>query len=215
MTGRRILGIAFAALAVLALGAASRIPWTASPPDRALIRLSWRARSVVAVQCRPLTEAEKADLPVHMQVPEVCETHAIPYVLQATIDGAALPADTLHGAGAREDRPVIVFREIPLSVGAHAIELTFRPLVDPDDLEESEEPEEEGDRDENDEEGKHEEDGDDRDREDRYEDHEGRDEDEGLVLEYSETIRLDPREIALLTLDRERRSLIRAVQSGE
>lgn len=207
MTGRRILGIAFTALAVLALGAASRVPWTASPADQALLRLSWRARSVVAEQCRSLTEAEKAELPVHMQVPEVCETHAIPYVLQATIDDVILPADTIHGAGARDDRPVIVFREIPLDVGAHAIELTFRPLVDPEDLEDSDDP------------GGHDEHGEDEDdNEDEDEDDDGgedRDEDDTVVLAYSETIRLGPREVALLTLDPERRSLIRVVQSGQ
>ena len=124
--GGRIAAVATAALAALAIGAASRAPWAASPEDRALLRLSWRAPSEVAEQCRPLSAQEKADLPVHMQVPEVCETRAVPYLLEVRIDGATFAADTIHGAGAREDRPITVFREIPVAVGERAIDIAFR-----------------------------------------------------------------------------------------
>ena len=191
MTGGRALGIGLAALAALALGAASRVPWTASPEDHALLRLSWRTPSLVAEQCRSLTEAEKAELPIHMQVPEVCETHAIPYVLEVGIDGAALPADTIHGAGAREDRPVIVFREIPVAVGTRAVEIAFRPIVGPSEV---------------DEDRQHDESDDEEDRDD-----EDRDEDDAIALAYSETLRLGSREVALVTLDPGRRTLIRLV----
>ncbi|HEU4463720.1 MAG TPA: hypothetical protein VFS53_01620, partial [Gemmatimonadota bacterium] len=127
--GGRIAAAATAALAALAIGAASRVPWAASPADRALLRLSWRAPSEVAEQCRPLSEEEKADLPVHMQVPEVCETRAVPYLLEVRIDGATFAADTIHGAGAREDRPITVFREIPVAVGERAIDIAFRQVA--------------------------------------------------------------------------------------
>jgi hypothetical protein len=99
--GTRTAGAIVAALATLVLGAASRAPWTASPADHALLRLSWRVQSESAEECRPLSEEEKADLPVHMRVPEVCETRAIPYLLQVTIDGSGAVSDTVHGAGAR------------------------------------------------------------------------------------------------------------------
>ncbi|HJU87354.1 MAG TPA: hypothetical protein VJ788_08310 [Gemmatimonadota bacterium] len=204
MRGGRILGIAFAALATLALAAGSRVPWTASPETHALLRLSWRAPSVVAEQCRSLTEAEKAELPVHMQVPEVCESHAIPYVLEARIDGTEVPADTIHGAGARDDRPVVVFREIPLAVGSRTVEIAFRPIVDPRDADEGHD---EMDRDD---------DGDSDDDESRdddvdSDDDEDRGDDEAIALAYSETLRLGPREVALVTVDPERRTLIRVM----
>ena len=120
---RRMSAAALAALSAIAIAAGSRVPWTASPAHRALLRHSWRASSEAAERCRPLSEEEKADLPVHMRVPEVCETRIIPYLLEVRIDGAASAPDTLHGAGAREDRPVVVFREIPLSAGSHDVEL--------------------------------------------------------------------------------------------
>jgi hypothetical protein len=126
-TARTALGAILALLVTLGIGAASRAPWTATPADRALLRLSWRARSETTKECRPLTEEEKIELPVHMRVPEVCESRAVPYLLRVAIDGSATLADTVHGAGAREDRPIYVFREIALAPGRHAIEIEFSP----------------------------------------------------------------------------------------
>lgn len=126
--GARTAAAILVALATLLLGAASRAPWSASADDGALLRLSWRAQSEATEECRPLTEQEKADLPVHMQVPEVCETRSVPYLLQVRIDGSEVLADTVYGAGAREDRPISVFREIPLAAGRHAVAIAFAPI---------------------------------------------------------------------------------------
>jgi len=139
---RRGLGFGVAALVTLGIGAASQAPWTATGRDEALLRLSWRAQSETREECRPLTAAEKAELPVHMQVPEVCESQAIPYLLRVSIDGSMLLADTVHGAGAREDRPVYVFREIGLEPGRHALAVEFVPVGHGlEDLEEDDEDE--------------------------------------------------------------------------
>jgi hypothetical protein len=72
-----------------------------------------------------------------MQVPEVCETRATPYLLRVTIDGSEAVSDTVHGAGAREDRPITIFREIPLTAGSHAVHVSFAPLAADDDAEET------------------------------------------------------------------------------
>jgi hypothetical protein len=136
---RTALGAILAAIATLGIGAASRAPWTASPADRALLRLSWRAQSEATEECRPLSEKEKAELPVHMRVPEVCETRAIPYLLQVRIDGSAILAETVHGTGAREDRPIYVFREISLAPGRHELDVEFAPITDEEDDEEEDE----------------------------------------------------------------------------
>lgn len=194
--GGRIAAVATAALAAVAIGAASRAPWVASPAERALLRLSWRAPSEIAEQCRPLSAEEKADLPVHMQVPEVCETRAIPYLLEVRIDGATLVADTIHGAGAREDRPVTVFRDIPLAVGSRAIDIAFRPLVAGELRDRDEENHEDDER-----EGEYEK------RDQRQDDED--DEDEAVSLAYSETLSLEAREVALVALDPQRRALVR------
>ena len=187
-TGTRVVGGIVVALATLLLGAASRAPWTASSQGGALLRLSWRVQSEIAERCRPLSEEEKGDLPVHMQVPEICETRAVPYRLAVSIDGSAVVSEAIHGAGAREDRPISVFREIPLPAGSHHVRIAFAPV------------EEEGEQDDEDEE-------DDEDAEDEEgdEDEAG----EAIALEFSDTIRLEEREIALVTLDPGRRALVR------
>ena len=206
-TGGRIAAVAAATVAALAIGAASRAPWAASATDRGLLRLSWRAPSEVAEQCRPLSAEEKADLPVHMQVPEVCERRAVPYLLEVRIDGATIAADTIHGAGAREDRPITVFREIPVAVGERAIDIAFRQVV------QARGPHEDGDSngelaDHGDEEddGGDEADGDGREEEVG----DGDDENDAPVsLTYSESLTLGAREVALITFDPARRTLVR------
>jgi hypothetical protein len=188
---RRALGLGVAALVTLGIGAASQAPWTATGPDEALLRLSWRAQSETREECRPLTAEEKAELPIHMQVPEVCESQAIPYLLRVSIDGSVLLADTVHGAGAREDRPVYVFREIGLIPGRHALAVEFAPIGHGfEDLEED-------DRDQaDDEDGGDEEDDD--------------DEDEGMLwLRYSEEVPIGEREVVLIAYDSARRALVR------
>ncbi|HET7692229.1 MAG TPA: hypothetical protein VFM44_03980 [Gemmatimonadota bacterium] len=212
--GGRFAAVAAAALAAVAIGAASRAPWAASPADRGLLRLSWRAPSEVAEQCRPLSAEEKADLPVHMQVPEVCERRAVPYLLEVRIDGATIAADTIHGAGAREDRPITVFREIPVAVGERAIDIAFRQVV------QAREPHETGDS--NGDLADHGDDGDDEDDGDDDEadgvgheedvgDGDDEDDDDPVSLTYSESLTLGAREVALITFDPERRALIRVV----
>jgi hypothetical protein len=177
---RRALGLGVAALVTLGIGAASQAPWTATGSDEALLRLSWRAQSETREECRPLTAEEKAELPIHMQVPEVCESQAIPYLLRVSIDGSVLLADTVHGAGAREDRPVYVFREIGLIPGRHALAVEFAPIGQGfEDLEE-----------------------DDRDQ--------ANDEDEGMLwLRYSEEVPIGEREVVLIAYDSARRALVR------
>ena len=186
--GTRTAGAIVAALATLVLGAASRAPWTASPADHALLRLSWRVQSESAEECRPLSEEEKADLPVHMRVPEVCETRAIPYLLQVTIDGSEAVSDTVHGAGAREDRPITIFREIPLTVGTHAVHVSFAP-IDAEAAEEARDEEE--------------------DEEEEEKDEEEEDEEGGVALNYAAAIDLKEREVALVTVDPGGRALVR------
>jgi hypothetical protein len=188
---RRALGLGVAALVTLGIGAASQAPWTGTGSDEALLRLSWRAQSETREECRPLTAEEKAELPIHMQVPEVCESQAIPYLLRVSIDGSVLLADTVHGAGAREDRPVYVFREIGLIPGRHALAVEFAPIGHGfEDLEED-------DRDQaDDEDGGDEEDDD--------------DEDEGMLwLRYSEEVPIGEREVVLIAYDSARRALVR------
>ena len=126
----RAAGFVAAVLAVLVLGALSRVPWPAREETGALVRLSWRARSEAVMDCRRLSEAEQAGLPAHMRQDSVCERRAIPLGLRVRVDGRAVLEETLRGAGARGDRPLYVFREIPVAAAPHRIEVELRRLIE-------------------------------------------------------------------------------------
>ncbi len=111
---------------VLALGALSRVPYGAGEgAEQGVLRLSWRLRGARVRECRRLSPEELEALPIHMRRPEVCEGRVAPYRLQVTIDGALVEDTLVSAAGARQDRPIYVWREIHLPVGEHRVGITF------------------------------------------------------------------------------------------
>lgn len=131
MSAARIAGWVVIVLAILTLGALSRVPWNAGGSDaEALVRLSWRARSESVLACRPLSVEEREDLPAHMQQDSLCERSASPFRLAVRLDGESVADDTLRGGGARGDRPLYVLREVPVTEGPHRIEVEFGRLAE-------------------------------------------------------------------------------------
>lgn len=122
----RVVAVLVAAGALAALGALSQVPYDPQEADQAWLRLSWRARSMSIDTCRPLTAEELERLPAHMRRPEVCEGRLAPYRLRLEIDGTLVEDVLVAGGGAREDRPLYVFRELALAPGSHRIGIDFR-----------------------------------------------------------------------------------------
>lgn len=106
----------------------SGVRYTPSTPAESLLRLSWRTRGQRVEACRRPTADEQASLPAHMRRDEICEGRIVPYRLHLVLDGEAAVAEEIHASGAREDRPVYVFREIWLAPGRHRIDIRFMPL---------------------------------------------------------------------------------------
>lgn len=129
MTPRRLLGPAIAVAIMLLIGWLSQVPLALESGDVSLIRLSWRARGERERECRPPNEAERRQLPRHMLQTEICEGRIAPYALEVTLDGATLLRDTIRGSGARQDRPLYVYRELRVSPGDHALEVEFRRIA--------------------------------------------------------------------------------------
>lgn len=125
----RLAATLLAVAGVVGLAALSKLPYAPEPGERALIRLSWRARGERVEECRQPTEDELRGLPPHMRQREICEGRISPYELRVQIDDHLALADTIHGAGAREDRPLYVFREISVSPGTHRLDVRFRQLA--------------------------------------------------------------------------------------
>jgi hypothetical protein len=122
---RRTLAAALAAILVAVLVLLSRLPWTVEPESDALVRLSWRSVGERVEECREPSEAELAALPRHMRQPKICEGRVAPFRLRVELDGAAAVDELVRAAGAREDRPVYVFRELRVPPGEHRLAVHF------------------------------------------------------------------------------------------
>ena len=182
MTGPRALaGGLLAVLVMAAVVGLSWVPWVAAPGNDGELRLAWRWRSERVEQCRRLSEDELRQRPVHMRVALACERALRPYLLDVEADGRRIVLDSVRARGAESDRPLSVFRRLPLPAGRHAIRVSFRPLAVP------------GDSSEHDGRGDHEE-------------HEGKE--EAAPLELEVTTVLAPRQVVLVTLDDENRVLV-------
>lgn len=126
--GKWIVGGLVAVALTLGVAWVSQAPYPVEPDDSAVVRLAWRARGEWVEECRTQTPEELAKLPIHMRREEVCEGRVVPFGLGVEIDERLALADTIHGAGARGDRPIYVFREIRIEPGTHALEVRFAPI---------------------------------------------------------------------------------------
>jgi hypothetical protein len=129
MTMRALVGTAVAFGIMMGAAFLSRVPLSLRGSDGAVLRLSWRTDPVAVEACRLRTDEELARLPVHMRTPTVCSGAARPYVLRVLVDRRERLHDTIVAAGAREDRPLYVFREIGITPGAHELEVAYAPLM--------------------------------------------------------------------------------------
>lgn len=126
---RTALAVALAVACAVGIAWLSRVPTAHAEADEALLRLSWRVLGVRAEECRRRTEEELADLAPHMRTPEVCTGGIVDYELRVEVDDRPVVRDTLHPGGARRDRPLYVFRDLPIAPGRHEVEVTLRALV--------------------------------------------------------------------------------------
>lgn len=119
------LGTGLAVAAALSMGALTRFAYNAEPGDEAELRLTWRARAAPVEECRRLTEAEQAALPVHMRRETVCEGRVSSYRLDVAVGGERRHGSIVKGSGARGDRPLYVFDAIRLEPGGHDVHVVF------------------------------------------------------------------------------------------
>ncbi len=126
----RVLGLIVVGIVTVATGALSRVPYSAKAGDAARLRMSWRMRSVQVERCRELSPDEIARLPTHMRRTEECSGGLAPYRLEVRLDGRIVADEEIHGEGARQDRPIYVFRDIALPPGLHRLSVRFTRIGD-------------------------------------------------------------------------------------
>lgn len=117
--------IGVTAACAAALAALSAWPMPGDPPEHALLRLDWRVRSEEAGDCLRPTQAELERLPIHMRNPDACLGALPPYRLRLWVDDTLEADDVVTGGGARQDRPLTVYRAVPVAPGTHRIRAEF------------------------------------------------------------------------------------------
>jgi hypothetical protein len=126
MTTPRVVAATAVAVALAAATAAlSRVPLTPDNDARAALRISWRARGERVERCRRLSDRELEAIPVHMRQPTVCEGGSATYRLRVLVDDTVRIDALVRGSGARGDRPMYVFHELPLAPGEHVIHVAL------------------------------------------------------------------------------------------
>jgi hypothetical protein len=124
-----VLALAMAVAATVAVAGLSRVPLHFASQHDALLRLSWRVDGLSVEECRQMSDAELANLPVHMRNPEACIGRIAPYRLQVAVDGLRLVDDTIRPGGARGDRPIYVLSDFPVDAGEYRIQLRFEAIL--------------------------------------------------------------------------------------
>lgn len=109
------------ALATTAIAALARAPYAQPDSREARLRFSWRMNVSAGEHCRPRTQAELDELPMHMRNPTVCTRDDAHYALIVKIDDNA--ADTIHlvRGGVKGDRPVFVLEDRTIPPGEHHV----------------------------------------------------------------------------------------------
>lgn len=127
-TGRVTRWVGAAVLtSLLAVGLAlcTLLPLPGDAPSEAFLRLDWRVRGEETGPClRPTEEALDALSP-HMRNPDACLGALPPYRLRVSIDGELRLDQEVRGGGAREDRPLTVYRELRLAPGERDLVAEF------------------------------------------------------------------------------------------
>jgi hypothetical protein len=125
--GSRIGGVVLGVAFTFALVALSRVPYAIERNGDALIRLSWRTATAFVEECRVVAAEELETLPLHMRRERICEGRLLPYRLLVEHDGAVVLERLVHGAGARQDRPLSVFEELRVPAGVHRVRVRWLP----------------------------------------------------------------------------------------
>ena len=124
-TWRIVRIVVVSAIALSALGWLTRAPYDPLDGDRALLRLSWRFRPEPSETCRPRTQAELDQLPVHMRTPEICTPQPVVYRVIRSIDDSRPDTIPVLRGGLKHDRPVYVLLDTALVPATYRIRVSL------------------------------------------------------------------------------------------
>jgi NAD-dependent dihydropyrimidine dehydrogenase PreA subunit/coenzyme F420-reducing hydrogenase delta subunit len=133
---RGLAGVTSAVLALLlagALGVVSDLGYAASDADGPELVVTFKHPGQVGENCRALTEAEMADLPVHMRRTEICERARAWVRLRVTVDGEPVREGAYRPKGIWSDLNSVAVESIPMPPGEHRVRVEIGDSADPDE----------------------------------------------------------------------------------
>jgi hypothetical protein len=117
-----LLGVAWG------LGAFAALPWQASPPDAALVKVAIKRVAAFEAAGRPLSADELAALPRHMRPASGMSAPSgrrRDTRLAVALDGRSVLDRTYRPGGWRHDGPTHAYAEQPVPPGRHVVEATL------------------------------------------------------------------------------------------
>lgn len=195
-----MLGIALVALVCGALAMGSRAPLRVADAGAAVVRVSLGARPERIEECRAITDDELTKVLPQMRQRLVCDGTTARYRLEVWRDSTLLLATIVRGGGLRHDRQLYVYREMAVPPGIVELRVSMARIDTVAEVpEETRETSVGG-----------------------YQvpllgDRAGREVEERrrrrqeavpAELRHSETVRLSPRQVVLVTYDQEQRRLV-------
>ncbi len=120
---RGVLGVAAAAAVIAATAAASHTALTVHGSDESMLRVALSARPERVENCRTLSDQELAELPQHMRQRVVCDGITARYSFQVLRDDVLLASTEVRGGGLRHDRQLYLFKEVVLPPGTAMLEV--------------------------------------------------------------------------------------------
>jgi hypothetical protein len=117
-----LLGVAWS------LGAVAALPWQASPPDGALLKIAIKRVAAFEEAGRSLSAEELAALPRHMRPASgasVPSGRRRDTRLSVALDGRPVLDRTYRPGGWRHDGPTLAYAEQALPAGRHVVEATL------------------------------------------------------------------------------------------
>lgn len=112
-----------ASMSLLSCLSSASVPFHADASAR--LRLSFSARPQRIEVCRKLTDEEMEKVAEHMRQRESCEGAFATYTLRIDEDGRRIGESIVRGAGLRNDRPLYLLREYPITPGQHRIRVAL------------------------------------------------------------------------------------------
>jgi hypothetical protein len=125
---QRGLALVGSALVTLLLVTISNVSVPVHRSTDALLRVAMSARPERIEVCREVPDSELVNTPAHMRQRSICEGAAAAYLLEVLRNGQLLSSDTVRGGGLRNDRQLYVLSDHVVPSGTSHIEVRFRRI---------------------------------------------------------------------------------------